>query len=105
MSAGAAAAAKSPFAIDYSSFTVVIDGHAAVSDVSVVLKAVQEANKDYAEPMTKDSAAKEVIMLTKKSEKINGVTAMMDMMLKDLDEGKTTVTATKKDTQDDYESS
>ena len=66
---------------------------------------IEEANEDYAEPMTKDSAAKEVIMLTKKSEKSNGVTAMMDMMLKDLDEGKTTVTATKKDAQADCESS
>ena len=41
--------------------------------------------KDYAELMDKDSA----IMLMKKSGKINGVTAMMNMMSKNLDEGKT----------------
>ena len=55
--------------------------------------------------MTNGSASKEVIMLTKKSEKINGVMAMMDMMLKDLHEGKTIATATEKDAQADYESS
>ena len=53
--------------------------------------------------MTNDSASKEVIMLTKRSEKINGVTAMMDMMLKDLDEQKSTATAAEKDAQADYE--
>ena len=54
---------------------------------------LKQDNEDYAELMDKDSAAKEVIMLTKKSEKSNAVMAMMDMMLKDLDEGKTTDTA------------
>ena len=63
----------------------------------------KQENEDYAELMTKDSASKEVIMLTKKLEKINVVTAMMDMMLKDLDEGKTIAIATEKDAQADYE--
>ena len=53
----------------------------------------EQDNEDYAELTDKDSATKEVILLTKKSENINGVTAMMDMMLKGLDEGKTTDTA------------
>ena len=65
---------------------------------------LKQENEDYAELMDKDSAAKEVIMFTKKSEKINGVMAMMDMMLKDLDEAETIATATEKDAQADYES-
>ena len=40
-----------------------------------------------------------------KPEKINGVMAMMDMMLKDLDERKTIATATGKYAQADYEPS
>ena len=51
--------------------------------------------------MTNDSASKEVTMLTKKSENINGVTEMIDMMLKDLDEQKSTATAAEKDAQAD----
>ena len=53
--------------------------------------------------MTNDSASNEMILLTKRLEKINGVTAMMDMMLKDLDEQKSTATAAEKDAQADYE--
>ena len=65
----------------------------------------KQENEDYMELMIKDSASKKVILHMKKSEKINGVTAMMNMMSKDLDEGRPIVTATKKDTQADYESS
>ena len=48
-------------------------------------------NEDYMELMIKDSASKKVITHMKKSGKSNGVTAMMNMMSKNLDEGNTTL--------------
>ena len=80
MSAGAAAAAKSPFAIDYSSFTVVIDGHAAVSNVSVVLKAVQEANKDYARLRANLKQAMHKLLYSCDPDADDAFTALVDTM-------------------------
>ena len=51
----------------------------------------KQENEDYLELLIKDSASKKVITHMKKSGKINGVTAMMNMMSKNLDEGKTTL--------------
>ena len=74
------AAAKSPFAIDYSSFTVVIDGHAAVSDVSVVLKAVQEANKDYARLRANLKQAMHKLLYSCDPDADDAFTALVDTM-------------------------
>ena len=75
---------------------LIVDFMEEIEILKDAIKDLDEMNEDYTELMSKDSA-------TKKSEKINGGMAM-DMLLKDLDEGRTRATATEKDAQADYES-
>ena len=72
-------------------------------EIRTVQATLKQENEDYAELMINDSASKKVIRCMKKSEKSNGVMVMMDMMLKDLDEEKSTATVVEKDVQTDYE--
>lgn len=72
-------------------------------EIRAVQVTLKQENEDCTKLMTNDSASKEVIRRTKKSERSNGVMVMMDVMLKDLDEEKSTATAVEKDAQTDYE--